>query len=90
MPNGLRRKKRPAAGPQSAYILKGRLVVKNFEMLVLWIEAIVSSQTFSHMFVISSFTFVIVSFSRKKFCFGMTLESPSRAVSKNNFGRSFS
>jgi hypothetical protein len=62
--------------------LKGRLVVKNFEMLVLWVETIVSSQTFSHMFVLSSFTFVIVSFSRKKFCFGMTLESPSRAVSK--------
>ena len=63
---------------------------ENFEKLILKIEAIVSSQTFSDMFLVSSFTFVIDSFSWKKFCFGMTLESPSRAVSKNYFARPFS
>jgi hypothetical protein len=47
----------------------GRLVSKNFEKLVLWIEAIVSSQTFSHMFLMSQFTFVIDSFAWKKFYF---------------------
>ena len=84
-----------AAGPSTirVHFVGGFRAVwlrKNFEMLVLCIEAIVSSQTFYDMFLISSFTFVMFSFAWKNFCFGMTLESPSRAVSKNYFARPFS